>query len=365
MAVKTETTEYKTPKGKGQALRRMCSLPPSRERQFSTVLDPRRLSLLQSLDRKWVNGTVLHYAFFDGHPVWDAAENQKDVVRQAFETWKDVGIGLDFEEVANLADAEIRIGFQQDGLSWSALGRDILNEGQNDRTMNLGWNIDVPGPNGLDTAIHEIGHTLGFPHEHQNPNAGIVWNEQAVYDAFAAPPNEWPPEQTHWNVLRKLSTQAFRGSDWDKDSIMHYSFPPGLILQPATFLQTGLDPAPGLSTFDQEEVRRFYPPLLPTDYLELNPLELQRVNIQPGQQLNFVIKPAVSREYNIRTFGLSDTVMVLFEGVQNPRFLAGDDDSGTDLNAHISMRLFRDRAYLLRLRLYWQQDAGSTVMLMW
>ena len=27
-----------------------------------------------------------------------------------------------------------------------------------------------------DTALHGIGHTLGLPHEHQNPNAGIVWD---------------------------------------------------------------------------------------------------------------------------------------------------------------------------------------------
>jgi hypothetical protein len=78
-----------------------------------------------------------------------------------------------------------------------------------------------------------------------------------------------------------------------------------------------------------------------------------------------VIKPRVSRTYNLRTFGLSDTVMVLFEGVEHPRFLAADDDSGTNLNSSISVRLFADRKYLLRLRLYWDQEAGQAALLMW
>ena len=68
---------------KEETLPRLCSLPVTRERQFDASLDPERLSLLRSLDRKWVNGTTLHYAFFDGHPKWDAGDEQKEVVREA------------------------------------------------------------------------------------------------------------------------------------------------------------------------------------------------------------------------------------------------------------------------------------------
>jgi len=62
-----------------------------------------------------------------------------------------------------------------------------ISSSPDERSMNFGWDISDE----VDTAIHEIGHTLGAPHEHQNPNAGIVWDEEAVYNALAQPPNSW------------------------------------------------------------------------------------------------------------------------------------------------------------------------------
>jgi hypothetical protein len=90
------------------------------------------------LDDKWVNGTVLHYCFFDRPPAWTTTDAEKDVVRQAFKIWKDVGIGLDFQEVSALDEAEIRIGFQRGDGAWSYIGRGVLNIGTTQRTMNFG-----------------------------------------------------------------------------------------------------------------------------------------------------------------------------------------------------------------------------------
>ncbi|MEG4593619.1 hypothetical protein QUA86_14705 [Microcoleus sp. F6_B6] len=45
--------------------------------------------------------------------------------------------------------------------------------------------------------------------------------------------------------------------------------------------------------------------------------------------------------------------MVLFEDRSvDLKYVAGDDDSGTDLNAQINVRLDRGRRYVLRIRLY-------------
>ena len=48
------------------------------------------------------------------------------------------------------------------------------------------WNLN--GEYGLSTALHEIGHTLGLPHEHMSPFAGIEWDRNAVYSQFRSRP---------------------------------------------------------------------------------------------------------------------------------------------------------------------------------
>jgi hypothetical protein len=198
----------------------------------------------------------------------------------------------------------------------------------------------------VDTAIHEIGHTLGFPHEHQNPNAGIEWNEEAVYADLAGPPNNWPREQTFHNIIRKLNPGDVHGSAWDKDSIMHYPFKAGLINRPERYRTEALRPAPGLSPVDKEEVKSFYSPLQISDHRALQAFQFVRLTLAPRGQANFIINPASSRRYQFSTFGQADTVMALFEEVNGvPRFREADDDSGADRNAKFTARLFPGRRY--------------------
>lgn len=356
-----------------------CSLPLVKVREFGPDVSPPRMSLIQLFEKKWVNGTTLRYYFFDretdGEFVqfsdgsrewrsWVGPEEQREVVRQGFKAWKDLGIGLEFEEVQSRDEAEVRIGFMRGDGSWSYVGRDVidLDLSVNERTMNFGW--DLTGPDGVDTPIHEIGHTLGFPHEHQNPNAGIVWDEEAVYRALARPPNNWDRAKTFHNIIRKISPDKVQGSNWDPDSIMHYPFSAGLILEPAEY-RNGLRPAGGLSERDRTWVRTFYPPIrgrIP----ELRLFRPVFVDIEAGSQKNLVIRPESTRRYTIQTFGISDTVMVLFEEIDGElRYLTGDDDSGTVNNAKISRKLFPGREYVLRVRLYYSGGAGKTAVMMW
>lgn len=356
-----------------------CRLPHVPERQFDAEVSPDRARLIRTYDKKWVNGTQLRYYLFSEGP-YAGSQAQMDIVREGFQRWREVGMGVSFEETDSLSEAELRIGFVQGDGAWSYVGRDAIDlAGQNERTMNFGWDL-TQDPRGADTAVHEIGHALGFPHEHQNPFAGIVWDEEAVYNFFAGAPNYWSREVTYQNVLKKLPRATVGGSEWDPDSVMHYPFPAGLIEQPAQY-QDGISPAPGLSRVDREEARRFYPPQAGGDEGDddggddggegdslprLAVMELEKLLLTPGEQADFLIVPPRSDTFNLRTFGQSDVVMVLFEAVDGQwRYLAGDDDSGSRRNASLQLRLRKGRRYALRIRMYSPYASGETAVLLW
>ena len=340
----------------------LCSTPEPQFPDLPESLGADRLFLLKTTSKLWANGTVLHYAFLGNVP------SRMQAVRDAFQAWKDVGIGLKFVETTDLSEAKIRVSFAPTG-SWSYVGRDAVDLVPDRRkaTMNIGW--EVEGDN-ADTAIHEVGHALGFPHEHQNGNSGITWDVPAVIRTFSGPPNNWDEGRIRHNILNKHSPENVEGSDWDPNSVMHYPFGPGLILAPPSAVN-GINPAPGLSAQDKAQVKIFYPDLAETNpedegvtpYQELPLLAAGRASnfeLAPAEQIDFRIEPDATQKYSIKSFGPADVSMAVFVWRNGDwRFHAGGGNAGNSADAEIQTRLVQGQFYGLRLRALSDEHMGQ------
>src|SRR3954447_7175440 len=100
----------------GVAPTRYCSNPKAAPKSLAKGISNERVRLILTNVTKWVNGTTLHYYFFDKKTdgaemsfsdgtkewkSWKGTAAQMDVVRRGFDAWKKLGIGLDFTEVKN------------------------------------------------------------------------------------------------------------------------------------------------------------------------------------------------------------------------------------------------------------------------
>ena len=71
---------------------------------------------------------------------------------------------------------------------------------------------------------HEFGHALGFEHEHQNPQGGILWDKDAAMDYYTRV-GRLKPEEVRLFVFKRLEDANFIGTRLDRRSIMCYEIP--------------------------------------------------------------------------------------------------------------------------------------------
>lgn len=160
----------------------------------------------------WTNKHSFTVKFMNGNP-----QLHKIVLREAA-GWTRV-CNVNFVQVTS-GDSDFHIGFYNDG-HWSYVGKDCREIPEADRTMNLAITANSPEDDIRRVVLHEFGHALGLEHEHQHPDTPIIWNEKAVINYYAGPPNKWSEADTRRNVINRY-TGPFDGSPPDLSSIMQY-----------------------------------------------------------------------------------------------------------------------------------------------
>jgi serralysin len=144
-------------------------------------------------------------------------------VKQIAGEWERA-VGVKFKFV-NDSGADIRISFGGPG-NMSRIGTAAKEVPPGEPTMELG---------GLSTStdyaevhrvvLHELGHALGAPHEHQTPLANIHWKRDVVL-AYYKGEYGWDEAMVEKNVFHQYGANEVTQDEFDRRSIMIYPIKP-------------------------------------------------------------------------------------------------------------------------------------------
>jgi Astacin (Peptidase family M12A)/Bacterial pre-peptidase C-terminal domain len=295
------------------------------------------------IGKQWVNGSTITIRFMSG------TAQQKDMVTQIAPEWtKHANLTFQFTEDPT---AKIRVTFDSNDGAWSYVGTDNLNIPLHAATLNLGWQDE-------GVILHEFGHMIGLSHEHQNPDGGIQWNEQAVIQALAGPPNFWDEATVRHNVLDKYRADQLHGTAFDPNSIMLYAFP-------AAWTTNGFATHANekLSDLDRMFIQgaKMYPkiPVTGPAAVVLPVSQAAAATIGgPGEIDLYTFTVTNPGAHKVETTGPTDLVMSLFGPNSPTTKVAEDDDSGAGHNALISANLTAG-AYFVQVRHFSAQNTGG------
>ena len=178
-----------------------------------------------------------------------------DTVITAGKDWQEhMGLSFDFEATDRL---DILVQFDSAGNNsyMGAASRAKAREGR--PTLRLQkFPLFTSRRVKLGSARLVLGHALGLIHEHQNPEADLEFDEDAVI-AYYKEKLGWKAEKTRLNVLKDYSAQIDDATSFDAKSIMMYALPQGLVQNYTTAFSKNYV----ISDLDKELIGRIYPKL--------------------------------------------------------------------------------------------------------
>jgi hypothetical protein len=318
-------------------------LPGDLARPREVVRVGGRSRAISPVRKQWVNGSTIRIRFLGG-----TAEQRKMVETIAPQWCNHANLKFQFTDDPR---AEIRVTFDADDGAWSYVGTDNAGIPLHAATLNLGWQDQA-------VILHEFGHMIGLAHEHQNPDGGLIWNDEVVIRDLSGPPNFWDEATIRHNVLNRYSADQVMGTSFDPASIMLYAFPDEWTQNPG-----GTRENSDLSALDQEFVRsaRMYPgrPAPDERAVDLPVQTGTRAEIgKPGEEDLYRFKIEKAGQYVIETSGATDLVMALYGPESLTVKLAEDDDGGEGRNPRISAAL-QPGTYFAQVRHYQPQATGA------
>lgn len=161
--------------------------------------------------KKWptdgYDPVVCHYYFMVDNDLMER------YMFDAFQQWEQIA-NVKFTPAATMRDATCRIGFYDNLGHWSFLGTDNLLINTGEQTMNLAF--DQPG-----AAVHEVGHHLGFGHEHKSPGRPFTLTKKG-WDWYRKTQG-WSDQDIKIQVVDPYQEDQVLRTEWDKHSIMQYA----------------------------------------------------------------------------------------------------------------------------------------------